>query len=240
MQEGQANILVVDDDMRIRRLLDRYLSRNGMSVLQAENGRDMRDVLDEEDIDLILLDLMMPGEDGISLARSVRQQSDVPIIMVTGRSDTVDKVVGLEVGADDYVTKPFDERELLARVRTVLRRHHAPEESEHHAPEQEQELLEFDGWKMDLMAHELHNPYGELVYLTRHEFLLLTAFLKRPNRTWTRDEIMDLVAGREWSSADRSIDVLVGKLRKKIEPDAKQPKYIHTVRGVGYKFSIGH
>jgi len=232
MQDGKEQILIVDDDARVRRLLERYLTRNGMDVYQASNGAEMRAILTAQTIDLILLDLLMPEDDGITLAREVRQGSDVPIIMLTGQSDTVDKVVGLEVGADDYVTKPFDERELLARARSVLRRHSAATEE----PDQG-DVVKFGDWALNTASQELINISGEKQYLTKHEFILLDAFLKRPNRILTRNEILDLVASREWTSTDRSIDVLVGKLRKKVEADPRNPIYIHTQRGVGYKFS---
>jgi two-component system phosphate regulon response regulator OmpR len=232
MQDGKEQILIVDDDARVRRLLERYLMRNGMDVYQASNGAEMRTILTAQTIDLILLDLLMPEDDGITLAREVRQGSNVPIIMLTGQSDTVDKVVGLEVGADDYVTKPFDERELLARARSVLRRRSTATEE----PDQG-DVVKFGGWTLNTASQELINIAGEKQYLTKHEFILLDAFLKRPNRILTRNEILDLVASREWTSTDRSIDVLVGKLRKKVEADPRNPIYIHTQRGVGYKFS---
>lgn len=234
-------ILVVDDDPRIRRLLQRYLQRNGMTVLTAESGDEMHPLLAQHDIDLLLLDLMMPGEDGLSLAKAVRQKSDVPIIILTGKADTVDKVVGLEVGADDYVTKPFDERELLARVRSVLRRHNTAQSvdsSAESSAESSSSNYTFGRWTLNSDAHELQSQQGESVHLTKHEFILLKALVQRPNRIWTRNEILDLVAEREYQTTDRSIDVLVGKLRKKIEQDPKSPQHIHTVRGVGYKFSL--
>lgn len=232
MQDGKEQILIVDDDARVRRLLERYLTRNGMEVYQASNGAEMRSILAERSIGLILLDLLMPEDDGITLAREVRQNSDVPIIMLTGQADTVDKIVGLEVGADDYVTKPFDERELLARARSVLRRHSAAAEEA-----DQSDVVTFGDWSLNTASQELCNKEGAVQYLTKHEFILLDAFLKRPNRILTRNEILDLVASREWTSTDRSIDVLVGKLRKKVEIDPRNPVYIHTQRGVGYKFS---
>lgn len=232
MHDGREQILIVDDDARVRRLLERYLTRNSMDVYQASNGTEMRSVLAETEIDLILLDLLMPEDDGITLAREVRQNSNVPIIMLTGQADTVDKVVGLEVGADDYVTKPFDERELLARARSVLRRRNTAI-----TDSSKTDIVNFGDWRLNTASQELSNKEGVVQYLTKHEFILLDAFLKRPNRILTRNEILDLVASREWTSTDRSIDVLVGKLRKKVEADPRNPVYIHTQRGVGYKFS---
>jgi two-component system, OmpR family, torCAD operon response regulator TorR len=229
------NILVVDDDERIRRLLTRYLGREGYLVREAGSVEEMRHCLAEALPSLVILDLMLPDGNGLTLAREIRARSDVPIIMLTGKSDTVDKVVGLEIGADDYVTKPFDQRELLARVRTVLRRAGTP--SGLHAGGRHITSARFAGWCLDLLAHELRAPSGESVYLTSTQFELLAALVKHPNRVLSREEILDLVAGRDWSPMDRSIDVLVGKLRKKIEVDPKTPSLIKTVRGAGYKFT---
>lgn len=237
MDKNIPTILVVDDDERIRRLLSRYLERQGMQAILAEDGEQMREALKANHVDLLLLDLVMPGEDGLSLAREVRKTSQIPIIILTGRSDTVDKVVGLEVGADDYVTKPFDERELLARVRSVLRRQVVARDAGS-LQLQRDNILSFGDWRLDCDAYELIDQNDQNTHLTKHEFLLLHAFVSRPNRIWTRDEILDLVAEREYTSTDRSIDVLVGKLRKKVEKDPKAPEYIHTARGVGYKFSL--
>jgi len=241
MRQDKEHILVVDDDARVRRLLERYMVRNGFDVTSVENGQEMREVLTEKDVGLILLDLMMPGEDGISLARDIRSKSEVPIIMLTGRADTVDKVVGLEVGADDYVTKPFDERELLARVRSVIRRKKSVESEtdDGEITSLSSTLIEFGQWRLDMEGYQLIDANDEIVHLTKHEFILLEAFLNRPNRIWSRNEILDLVSGREWQSTDRSIDVLVGKLRKKVEIDPKKPQYIQTIRGVGYRFFVG-
>ena len=248
MYQGKEHILIVDDDARVRRLLERYMLRNGYHVTSVESGQEMREaLLAKQGFGLILLDLMMPDEDGITLARAIRcgssDISNVPIIMLTGRADTVDKVVGLEVGADDYMTKPFDERELLARVRSVMRRKRTSQSVAGRVnaamASESPKLVEFGQWRLDIEGYQLIGQNGECVHLTRHEFILLEAFLKRPNRIWCRDEILDLVSGREWQSTDRSIDVLVAKLRKKIEADPKNPEYIQTVRGVGYRFFVG-
>jgi len=228
-----AKILIVDDDERLCRVLSRYLTREGYSVREALNGDEMRAKLAEEPSDLILLDLILPDEDGLSLARDLRAESDVAIIMLTGKTDTIDKIVGLELGADDYITKPFDERELLARIRTVLRRTAKGADSEHGVESNAQ----FAGWSLDLVAHELTSPGGSHVHLTSSQFQLLASLVARPNRVMSREEILSLVSGREWSPMDRSIDVLIGKLRKKIEPDPKSPTLIKTIRGVGYKFT---
>ncbi len=229
-----ARVLIVDDDERLVRVLSKYLSREGYRVREAANGDEMRARLAEEPADLILLDLILPDEDGLSLARDLRAESDVAIVMLTGKTDTIDKIVGLELGADDYITKPYDDRELLARVRTVLRRTAKGGDAVHGA---EDSTAVFAGWNLDFVAHELTSPGGTHVHLTSSQFQLLASLVARPNRAMTREEILSLVSGRNWSPMDRSIDVLVGKLRKKIETDPKSPTLIKTIRGVGYKFT---
>ena len=198
--------------------------------------------LSMKSIDLVLLDLMMPGEDGLALARSIRRCSEIPIIMLTGKSDLIDRVVGLETGADDYITKPFELREVLARIRTVMRRagpRAAPAVS---GPGPAagitiREILLFEGWRLDLPRRELRRPGGELVPLTAGEFDLLRAFADNPNRVLNREQLIDLVKGREWAAYDRGIDTQVMRLRKKIEPDPSRPSLIKTVRGAGYVFA---
>jgi len=230
-------VLIVDDDQRICRLLGRYLSSEGYEVEAAVDGRRMREVLASRSFDLVILDLGLPGgEDGLSLARSLRATSDVSIIMLTGKSDFVDKVVGLELGADDYITKPFERRELLARIRSVLRRSKSKStmsESEHGG----QATINFAGWTLDLAQHQLTSPKNERVELTTHEYLLLSLLAQRPGRVLSRDQILDLMASREWHPYDRSIDVLVGKLRRKLNDEPKNSWVIKTVRGVGYMFA---
>jgi DNA-binding response OmpR family regulator len=229
-----ASILIVDDDVRLCRALARYFVREGYTVRTANSGGEMREKLAVQTPSLIVLDLMLPDEDGFSLARELRARTDIAIVILTGKSDTVDKVVGLELGADDYVTKPFDERELLARVRSVLRRAAADRGGARSAGGRR---ACFAGWTLDLGSYELTSPAGEPVGLTSHEFQLLAAFVDHPRRVLTREAILDLVAGRDWSPDDRSVDVLVGKLRRKIEDDPRNPRLIETVRGVGYKLS---
>lgn len=231
---GSPFILIVDDDERLRRTVSYYLRKEGYVVFEAENGDGMRKCLEREPINLIILDLMLPDDDGLTLARQLRSHSDIAIIMLTGKGETVDKVVGLEVGADDYVTKPFDNRELLARVRTVLRR----------APGAAQQVAgasvtsaRFDGWTLDLVAQELVSPQGKRVHLTSHQFQLLTSLVMQPDRALSRTEISSSISGRDWSPLNRSVDVLVAKLRRKIEIDHKTPRLIKTVRGVGYKLA---
>ena len=238
----QLHVLVVDDEPRIRTLLRRYLVEEGFKVSEAGDGVTMRAMLEREAIDLVLLDLMMPGEDGLSLARYIRQRSDIPIIMLTGKGDLIDRVAGLETGADDYITKPFELREVLARIRTVMRRAGprmtaAATQSESATDEITREVLVFEGWRFDLLRRELRRMTGELVPLTAGEFELLCVFARRPNRVLNREQLIDLVKGREWAAYDRGVDTQVMRLRKKIESDPGNPSLIKTVRGAGYVFA---
>lgn len=231
-----SKILAVDDDPRICKLLTRYLSQEGFAVSTAGNGDAMFRQIAVDPPDLIILDLMLPHEDGLTLARQLRERHDIGIIMLTGKHDVVDKIVGLEIGADDYITKPFDERELLARVRSVLRR--ARRARAPVAPTAEAgTIASFDGWRLDLKAYILTDATGERVTLTSYEFQILAMFLRHPNQALTREFILDYVTNRDYSPYDRSIDVLIGKLRRKIEPDPKDPTYIKTIRGTGYIFA---
>jgi DNA-binding response OmpR family regulator len=237
----QPHILVVDDERRIRTMLSRYLADEGYRVSEAADGAAMRQVLERETVDLVLLDLVMPGEDGLSLARHIRQRSDVPVIMLTGKGELIDRVVGLEAGADDYMAKPFHLREVLARIRTVMRRvHPQPASSATQASptnEPAGDTLVFQGWRFDLLKRELRRPGGDLVPLTAGEFDLLRVFARNPNRVLDRDHLMTLVKGRDWAAFDRAIDTQVVRLRKKIEPDPQNPELIKTVRGAGYIFA---
>jgi len=230
-------ILVVDDDPRICRLLSRVLAAEGYAVETAPNGHVMWRALRAKPFDLVILDLRLPGgEDGLSLARRLRAESEVSLIMLTGRSDAVDKVIGLELGADDYVTKPFDRRELLARIRSVLRRS-ATRQGEFEAGERGGPVVRFSGWSVDLEQREVIAPKGAHVDLTFYEFELLAALVQRPRRVLSRDQILELIANRHWQPYDRSIDVLIGKLRRKLDDDPRHPRLIKTVRGVGYMFT---
>jgi two-component system OmpR family response regulator len=236
------HVLVVDDEPRIRTMLRRYLVGEGLRVSDAADGASMRGVLERDAIDLVLLDLMMPGEDGLALARYIRQRSEIPIIMLTGKGDLIDRVVGLEAGADDYIAKPFELREVLARIRTVMRR--AAPRSAPAAPERSPStdvdanaILVFQGWRLDSIRRELKQPSGEPVNLTAGEFELLRVFANHPNRVLSRTQLMDLVKGREWAAYDRAVDTQVGRLRKKLEPDPSNPALIKTVRGGGYVFA---
>ena len=234
------HILVVDDDTRIRTMLRRYLEEEGFKVSEAGDGVAMRRIFDGGTVDLVILDVTMPGEDGQSLARYVRQHAQTPIIMLTGKDDVIDRVAGLEAGADDYVAKTFHLREILARIRTVMRRIH-PDKPATQAPaagaKAEGETLHFQGWTMDLLRREVRNADGAVATLTSAEFELLRVFATHPNRVLNRDQLMELVKGREWEAYDRAVDTLIVRLRKKIEADPSQPALIKTVRGAGYVFA---
>jgi DNA-binding response OmpR family regulator len=230
------HILAVDDDEATRELIAEYLSNNDFRVSTAVNGEEMHQRLAEEVIDLIVLDLKLPGEDGFSLARNLRATSDIPIIMLTGQRDEIDRVLGLELGADDYLTKPFSPRELMARIKAVLRRFKTPETP---PPSVEEKLraYRFAGWELDLRTRRLRDPAGEPLTLTRGEYNLLRTFLRAPNRVLSRDQLIELSRGYDDEVFDRSIDVQILRLRRKLETDSREPKLIRTERGVGYIFS---
>jgi two-component system, OmpR family, response regulator len=228
-------ILIVDDDPRILRLIGHYLRQEGYSVHAAACAHEAREQLSTAPPALIILDVGLPDGDGFTLTREIRLHWDIPIIMLTGKNQTVDKVVGLELGADDYMTKPFEERELLARIRGILRRSRTPAHSP--SPATGGIAVFGEGWRLDLTRHELFSATGENVYLTSQEFRLLEAFVRCPNRVLSRDALMDRIAGRDWNPLDRSIDVLIAKLRKKLENNPTQPSLIKTIRGAGYKLT---
>ena len=230
------HVLVVDDDPAVRGLIVEYLSTHGYEVTQAESGDSMRSAMAQALPDLVLLDINMPGEDGLTLARQLRSRYDVGIIMVTGSGDVVDRVVGLEVGADDYVTKPFDPRELRARVRSVLRRlqAHVPEANGTARPR-----VPVGGCALDLDTHQLFAADGREIPITRMEFDLLQVFIEHPQQVLSRDRLLTLTRNREWEPFDRSIDIRIARLRKKIEDDAERPQVIRTIRGAGYMFVPG-
>jgi two-component system OmpR family response regulator len=230
-----GHILVVDDEQEICDLVRDYLTDEGFRITTAQDGAGLREVLARGPVDLVILDLVLPGEDGLQLARELRSQSDVGIIILTGRGETVDRIIGLEMGADDYLPKPFHLRELLARVRSVLRRGagHATERS---SPSQ-RTRVRFADWNFDLASRELTSPNGRDVRLTSGEFELLAAFVNNSNEVLSRDKLLDLARGREAGPFDRTIDVQVGRLRRKIEEDAKNPTLIKTVRAGGYIFT---
>lgn len=227
-----ARIALCDDDTSITRMVSNYLSRSGFDVSIANSREQLEALVAEHHFDLLLLDLHLPDGHGLEIARWLRSKSEsLGIIIVSGTEDEIDKVVGLEMGADDFVAKPFNERELLARVRTVLRR------TSKYAQSTGEGTIRFGRFQLDLDTHELTDANGELVHLTSHEFSLLKLLISSTNRVLNRDQIMQTVAGRDWLYADRSVDVLVGKLRKKIEEDPSRPRLIKTIRGAGYKFT---
>ena len=233
-----SHILIVDDDERIGRLVAHYLEREGFRVGKVTDGGSMKEYLESEQPDLILLDLMLPDTDGITLARELRAKSDIGIIIITGKDDIVDTVVGLEVGADDYITKPFDNRELLARIHSVLRRLNVRDTNiSDGIINQKQQTMEFAGWNLNLSTYAITSPKGESVRLTTHEFRLLTIFAKNAGHVLSRDQILQKLSSRDWSPDDRSIDVLVGRLRKALQDDPVHPKLIHTIRNAGYQFA---
>jgi two-component system, OmpR family, response regulator len=228
---SDVRILVVDDDAKVRTLLRRCFEGEGFAVSEAKNGAELRALLARQRVTLITLDLSLGKENGLDLAREIRNDHNIPIIMLTGKGDTIDRVVGLELGADDYIAKPFALRELVARVRAVLRRTAAP------GPSGTGHQYGFEGWIFDVDQRSLKRESGEEQNLTTSEFNLLEAFVKRPHRILSRDDIMDLLKGHDWSPLDRSIDNLIARLRKKVERDPEQPRLIKTVRGVGYTFA---
>jgi two-component system, OmpR family, response regulator len=229
-----GHILVVDDQKEICEVVQEYLSGEGYRVSVAHDGQGMRRVMSQTGIDLVILDLMLPGEDGLSLARSLREQSNVGIIILTGRGETVDRIIGLEMGADDYLPKPFHLRELLARVKSVLRRVSSRTKEK---PGPTRAKAKFAGWNLDLATRELMSPSGTEVRLTTGEFDLLAAFVNNANQVLSRDRLLDLARNREAGPFDRTIDVQVGRLRRKLEDDPERPTMIKTVRGTGYIFT---
>ena len=232
--QGAPHILVVDDHREIRDLVSRALTKDGFRVSTAADGRAMRKVLADSRIDLILLDLMLPGEDGLSLCRALRAESNIPIIMLTAKGDEVDRVIGLEMGADDYLPKPFGSRELIARIKAVLRRSGDKAEA---APDRRPKRYRFDRWQLDTGARDLLREDGVTVPLSTGEYDLLLALVERPQRVLNRDQLLDLARGRAASAFDRSVDTQISRLRRKLERDPGEPKIIKTVWGGGYMFT---
>ena len=230
-------ILVVDDDSDVRFMLKRYLSRHGYDVEVAEDGAKLRALIGEQTFDLVVLDLNMPGEDGISLARFLRDNHPVGIIMLTAAAEVVDRIVGLEVGADDYVTKPFEPRELLARIKSVLRRLESAAPATKAKPADGR--MPFGPCSLDLDARRLFDEHGEEITITSMEYDLLKAFADHPNKVLSRDQLLNLAHNRDWEPFDRSIDIRITRLRRKIEPDPAKPQIIKTVRGAGYIYVVG-
>lgn len=233
-ESPKPHVLIVDDDAEIRDLLSRFLSKHDFRVTTAKDGRDMRQAMQDWSFDLLVLDLMLPGEDGLSLCRHVRSESEIPIIMLTAMGEDVDRIIGLEVGADDYIAKPFNPRELAARIKAVLRR--ATTSSVPDGGGGRTEKLKFAEFELDPTTRTLKKE-GSDVGLTAGEYDLLIAFVDHPRRVLNRDQLLDMARGRAAIPFDRSIDVQVGRLRRKIELDPKTPTYIKTVRGGGYMFT---
>jgi len=234
------HVHLVDDDPEIRALVQEYLEEEGFRVTTAQDGVQMRSVLESDPANIVILDVRLPGESGLDLALGLRQTSEVPIIMLSEKDDVVDRVAGLEIGADDYVPKPFHLRELLARIRSLIRRSEVTADARSGDDEEEggtDGTLRFSGWVLNCQRRELFSPDGEPVDLSAGEFNLLVAFAERPNRILSRDQLLDIVYNREANLFDRSIDVQIGRLRRKIEVDPKRPALIKTVRGAGYMFT---
>ena len=238
--DRMPHILVVDDDREIRALLTRFLGGHGFRVSSAKDGGEMARTIEAGRIDLVILDLMLPGEDGLSLCRRLRAGAATPIIMLTAAGDETDRIVGLEMGADDYLGKPFNPRELLARIKAVLRRSGGPGvavSASETGGGPAGRVLAFEGWRLNLARRELHSPQGVLIQLSAGEFDLLVAFAEHPQRVLNRDQLLDITRGRAATPFDRSVDVQVSRLRRKIEADAVEPVLIKTVRGGGYLFA---
>jgi DNA-binding response OmpR family regulator len=234
------HILVVEDDEMVQDIVKAYLSNEGYRVTTVDDGEGMRAEMEKDPAELVIMDIRLPGEDGFSLTKYLREHYDVGVIILSARTDHVDRIVGLEIGADDYVTKPFNERELLARVRSVLRRmrKYTGGESDTGQPAAPtKNIVRFGDWRLDCGARHLSDGAGKPVALTSSEFNLLQSFVSNPQRVMTRDQLMDMVYQRNYEPYDRSIDVLVTRLRRKIESEPKTPELIKTVRGSGYLFT---
>jgi two-component system OmpR family response regulator len=227
--ERTDHVLVVDDDAEIRRLLGQYLEGNGFRVSLATDGTQMRRLLESSRFDIVVLDVMLPGENGLALCRDLRARSGLPVIMLTARAEEVDRIIGLEIGADDYLTKPFSLRELLARINNILRRARTlpPVPGGAHR-------VRFAGWTLDFAARELVAPDAVVVPLSGAEFRLLSVFVEHPNRVLTRNQLLDLTSGRDGAPFDRTIDVQVSRLRIRLRDDGYEPRIIKTVRNEGY------
>lgn len=234
MNQSSTHILVVDDHSEIRDLLKRFLEQHGLRVSCARDGKEMKRLLEEREFDLLVLDLMMPGEDGLTLCRELRAKSSLPIIMLTAMGEETDRIIGLEMGADDYLAKPFNPRELLARIKAVMRRTQFEPQP---AAETLTRDLRFDRWLLDINRRELVDEEGVGLSLSTAEFDLLRVFLERPQRVLSRDQLLDLARGREAVAFDRAIDTLVSRLRRKLERDPKNPELIKTIWGGGYLFA---
>ncbi len=233
MGQETSKILVVDDDMRLRSLLERYLVEQGFQVRSAANAEQMDRLLERENFHLLVLDLMLPGEDGLSICQRLRSKDNpIPIVMLTAKGDEVDRIIGLEMGADDYLPKPFNPRELLARVKAVLRRKTVEAPG---APAQAEQIIEFGNYKLNLATREM-TASGKPMTLTSGEFAVLKSLVTHPREPLSRDKLMNLARGRDYGALERSIDVQVSRLRRMLEQDPQNPRYIQTVWGLGYVF----
>ena len=230
-----SKILIVDDDRDIRSLLADYLDGHGYATLMAADGNAMWAALDSNQVDLVVLDLNLPGEDGLTLCRNLRAKSMMPVIMLTARSEPLDRILGLEMGADDYLPKPFEPRELLARIRSVLRRTQSLTAGSNG---EQVQRLKFSDWTLDLTARHLVSPEGMVIALSGAEFRMLNIFLDHPNRILNRDQLLNMTHGRDADPFDRSIDIQISRLRQKLREDARSPQIIKTVRNGGYVLSV--
>lgn len=237
MDDQNPRLLIVDDDYEIRQLLANFLSKYGYQISAAANGKDMFAQLEKQDFDLIILDIMMPGDDGFSLCKQLRKDSNLPIIMLSAIGEETDRIIGLEVGADDYLPKPFNPRELVARIKAILRRSQHPNDPEEEEKTNDTDILVFCDWVIDKSTRKLLDPKGIEIILSAGEYTLLAAFLDHPRRVLSRDQLLEITHNRSAGPFDRSIDIQVSRLRQKIEKDPKQPELIKTVRGGGYMFT---
>lgn len=233
-EESPISLLLVDDEATLREPLAQYLTGQGFRVREAERAALARSRIAEERPDLVLLDIMMPGEDGLSLCRHLMETQQIPVILLTARGEATDRIVGLEMGADDYIVKPFEPRELVARIRSVLRR---AQRSEPDAAVESGHVYAFEGWTLDPLKRKLRDPEGVTVPISTAEFRLLCAFLDHPRVVLDRDRLLDMVQGRTAHMFDRAVDNQISRLRRKIEADTRNPHFIQTVRGGGYSFA---
>ncbi|MDM8569580.1 response regulator [Thiotrichales bacterium HSG1] len=235
MTNRPDHALIIDDDLEIRKLLQNYLEKNNFRVTTVSNGKTLWKTIDEKQIDIVILDLMLPGEDGLEICRNLRARHNIPIIIISALGEETDRIIGLEMGADDYLPKPFNPRELLVRIKVILRRSRTLPGSDE-TEDTKKELL-FANWTLNLLTNNLISPQGVVVPLSAGEFRLLRVFLEHPKRILNRDQLLELSQGREALVFDRSVDVLVGRLRKHLGENAKQPQIIKTARGIGYELA---
>jgi two-component system OmpR family response regulator len=237
MMNTTPHILIVDDDAGIRDLLGQFLQKHGFETLLARDGKQMWELYEQSTVDLIILDIMLPGKDGVTLCKELRQKSPIPIVMLTAISEDIDRIIGLEMGADDYLSKPFNPRELLARIKAILRRSSGAAGSMEQKTKKNSRVFNFSGWSLNRVERRLYSPDQVEISLSTGEYNLLLAFLERPHQVLSRDHLLDLTRNRPAGPYDRSIDIQISRLRHKIEEDHKSPQIIKTVRGGGYVLS---